>query len=431
MAGETPVELPISQEANTEDTVPPAQKLQQFFSQYFNHSLSILSHILFGLHPVFSRYLQYSMPNPLPVLSLITVGFGSVFLLYLPKTIYQVTRFTSQKLKNEKLNKEFVQRIARLFWTDFILNWRLWIYIGSVLSRSLTNIYSSRLTSAIYVQLIALTSPFMVSAISWIFLRNTPEGRADRLTIRTFLAMVTTIVGSAFIILGGIHSEGESGVAWRYFITNFKIEFRTLGSDISTRDFMGMACALLANLCLAVYMIMVKTLKKANANSASKFLTEGSGMLLFQTTSTSLFFMGPSLIFENWTPWLLMRVQDWCMLAAFIILVLLVAMLTSIFAIQRLGATTVGATVPIRLVSTIVFSLIILGETLQSVWQILGALIVLVSVTLFLYWQNEQHKAFAKEQEQLATVVVNPEVPPIEEIVPENKEPPALDQVTG
>jgi drug/metabolite transporter (DMT)-like permease len=281
----------------------------------------------------------------------------------------------------------------------FILTlFQLWVYISTVLGRSVTNMYSSRLTSAIYVQLIALLSPFMVSGMTFLFLRHTPEGRADRLTIKTFLTLLCTIAGSLLIILGGIKSGATSDTTWWHFITNFNIDWKTLGSGITLWDGLGMGCALLSNMFLSAYMIMVKILKKANAQSASRFLTEGEGMFLFQTSATSVFFFGPSLILDNWTPWLMMQVKDWIMFACFVVLVMLLAMLLSIHSIQTLGATTVGATVSIRLVSTIVFSIIILGETMQSAWQLIGAIIVLVSVSLFLYLQNKQHKEFAKEE---------------------------------
>jgi hypothetical protein len=106
-------------------TVAPLSRLRSFVSQYFSHGMSVVSHMLFGLHPVFSRYLQHTMAHPIPALSLISAGFGSVIAIYLPKILYKIIRFIHTKMQNEKLNKELMHRLMRVIWTDFIKNWRV------------------------------------------------------------------------------------------------------------------------------------------------------------------------------------------------------------------------------------------------------------------------------------------------------------------
>jgi drug/metabolite transporter (DMT)-like permease len=76
---------------------------------------------------------------------------------------------------------------------------------------------------------------------------------------------------------------------------------------------------------------------------------------------------------------------------------MLVATLASIVSIQKLGPSTVGSTTSVRMISAIIFSGFMLGESLQSAYQVIGSLIVLVSVSLFLYWQNKQQQQQVKK----------------------------------
>ncbi|KAL0487006.1 10 TM domain-containing transmembrane protein [Acrasis kona] len=371
-------------------------RIMTFAHTYIAYIFAILSHGLFGLHPVFSRYLQHSMQHPLPGFSLMFVAFGCVIVAFSPKIGYRSFKFIYPRLKQEKINMALVKRVLKILWTDFILNYRIWSYVAVVVIRAMTNIFSSRFTSAVYVQLIGLLAPFMVSGITFIFLRNTPEGRADKLTWKTFLALTCTIIGSVLIILGGVKSNGGAE-HWYSFFVNFKIDWSALGNNITGYDLLGMGLAFVSNLFLSIYMILVKRLKSSNAASASSFLTDGEGLFLFQSFAISLVALPISLSFENWSPWGMMDAKGWACLCSFICFVTILAQFISVRSIQTLGATTVGSTISLRLVSSIFFSIVIIGETLQTAWQLVGVIIVLVSVSVFLYFQNKQHKQVAME----------------------------------
>jgi drug/metabolite transporter (DMT)-like permease len=63
--------------------------------------------------------------------------------------------------------------------------------------------------------------------------------------------------------------------------------------------------------------------------------------------------------------------------------VFLVANLTQIVALRHIGAPLVSSTMALRLVSALVFGGLVLGERLTSVWQGLGAAVVLVTITWY------------------------------------------------
>jgi hypothetical protein len=118
---------------------------------YVAYVLVVLSHVLFGMHPVFSRYLQHTVgpDQALPPLSLLVVGYLFVLAFYTPRLIYKFIRFLSSQTTHEKVNKEMAIRVLTIFKTDFLLNAKLWLFVIITIGRTITNILSSRYTSAI------------------------------------------------------------------------------------------------------------------------------------------------------------------------------------------------------------------------------------------------------------------------------------------
>ncbi len=60
------------------------------------------------------------------------------------------------------------------------------------------------------------------------------------------------------------------------------------------------------------------------------------------------------------------------------------ANLGQIRSIQQLGAPVVSSMMAIRLVSALLFAGLLLGERLTSVWQLIGAGIIIVTITWYL-----------------------------------------------
>lgn len=78
---------------------------------------------------------------------------------------------------------------------------------------------------------------------------------------------------------------------------------------------------------------------------------------------------------------------DWLVFAAFSLGVLLGANLGQINALRYLGAPLVSSMLASRLVSALIVGALLLGERLTSLWQLLGAGVVLVTITWYLRQQ--------------------------------------------
>ncbi|MGB9633070.1 MAG: EamA family transporter, partial [Chloroflexaceae bacterium] len=81
--------------------------------------------------------------------------------------------------------------------------------------------------------------------------------------------------------------------------------------------------------------------------------------------------------------------SDWAVFGAFVGFVLLGANVGQIAALRRLGAPRVSSTMAWRLIATLALAALLLGERLTSPWQILGAGIVLVTITIYLSRQRQ------------------------------------------
>ena len=76
------------------------------------------------------------------------------------------------------------------------------------------------------------------------------------------------------------------------------------------------------------------------------------------------------------------------MFAVFTLGVLAGANLGQIGALRHLGAPLVSSLLGWRLVSALIIAGVLLGERLTSLWQVMGALIVLVTITWYLWQQR-------------------------------------------
>ncbi|KAL0482201.1 hypothetical protein AKO1_013310 [Acrasis kona] len=229
---------------------------QSIADKYLYYFLTILSHVLFGLQPVFSRYLQ---KEGIPTMSLLCMGFMTVLVLYIPKIIYKTVNWFNLWVNEEGFNRKSISRAATVFYTDFLLNWKMHLCVFSIVARYGTTFYSSRYTNAVYIQLIGLLSPFFISFLNYIFLRDTPEGKMDSLNVRTFISLIFTVMGSVLIILGGVKGERPKD-HWYSFMYNFDMKWN-IGKNITSVDLFGIFLALMSTIFLSIYMVMTRLCK--------------------------------------------------------------------------------------------------------------------------------------------------------------------------
>lgn len=287
-------------------------------------AVALFAHTGWGAYPVLARYLQTI--SHVPSMAILSLGNAIALLVYLP----------------------FAYRhVDRKVWVTPII----WLFALVVSVRAMTNLTSARFTLAIYVQLITLLTPLIVALMSKLFFR-------ERLPPFTLPAITLSIVGSLLLMSG----DFASGTVLR----------------LTASDVVGIAMAFVSACALALYMMLVP-----RATGAGKVRAEA--MLLIQLIALTVTCGAMSLLLgEPWQRFGEIGPRDWAVFAAFIIFVLLGANLGQIAALRQLGAPLVSSTMGWRLVSALALAALLLGERLQSVWQALGAVIVLITITVYL-----------------------------------------------
>jgi len=230
----------------------------------------------------------------------------------------------------------------------------VWMFALLVVMRGISNMLAVRFTLAVYAQLIYLMTPFVVAFISRVLLQ-------EQLPRHTMKALLIALVGALLIVGTGV---GETAVS------------------SERNDLLGMSLALLSTIILAFYMIAARRSAQRKIPASALLIAHLSG--LFSVTAVTSFIIG-----EDLSVWGNLQASDWL---AFLLLafgILLGANVAQIRAIQRLGAPLVSSTMALRLVSSLVFAGLLLGEWLTTGWQLGGAIIIVATVTLYLRKNSE------------------------------------------
>lgn len=293
---------------------------------------ALLGHTGWGSYPVFARYLQ-TVSN-LPALAILSASNGVVLVL--------IGWYLWQHASASALRSPVV-----------------WLFALAVAGRGITNVLAARYTLALYVQMIALSTPFLVALLgATLFGERIPR---------------YTLPAIAVSVLGGVLVLSDSSAT------------SLLAVQLTPSDWLGIGLSLLSSLFLSFYMLLIR-------RSAQRALT-GETMLLFQLiTLTVVTGTLSALVGEDWSRWTTMQTSDWLVFAGFALGVMLGANVVQISTIRRLGAPFVSSMFGWRLVTTLVLGLLLLGERLTSLWQLLGVVLILTAVSLYV-WYTATHPA--------------------------------------
>lgn len=291
------------------------------------YAVALAAHTGWGIYPVLGRYLQ--TVSGLPSMSVLVIGG-------LPLTIWLC-----------------VVILPRHGWRIYASP-VLWVFGVVTVLRSVTNILSQRYTLAIYIQLIGLLTPFLVVLLNRIVLKARPP--------RFTWPALSLITLGALLMMSDIGATGMT-------IT------------LTATDWVGIGLALASSLFLALYMILVRR----TAHTAAS----GVAVLAFQTVLIQISALSLSLFWgEDWGRWCTIGAQDWGVFIAYSLLVVVLANGLQIAAIRRLGAPMVSSLMGWRLVATLSMGIVLLGEHLTSLWQGIGMLLVLGTITWYLSRQH-------------------------------------------
>jgi drug/metabolite transporter (DMT)-like permease len=375
---------------------------------------AVLNYVITGSSPVVTRYLQRDCK--VPSMSINAIANISVLVPYL---IFRVVLWIVRgkcKRKDEAQNnyssvtkqiwtrnKSVLSLIYALLYEVFVSYMILWILGLVVMVRSVTNLLSSRFTKATNVQLVNLCAPFIVSILSIIiylvlsalerrrssrlegnmesnsFIHNMKNMFAgEKLSLPMVVCMVFTLLGGVIIILAVSTITFWEFPSLRQFLAKFTVY-----------DVLGMGIALFSTFVLSLNNITLKIATNAT-NDYSKGSTQlktlsGENLFLFHLVILSIGYSILSLVLsEDLRAWLHLPTLGYVLFILYALLNYLIGNIVWLAAIKYFGATNTSSILALSLVSTITCSWLILGESVHNFFQIIGCMIVLLSITSFM-----------------------------------------------
>ncbi|HEY81363.1 MAG TPA: EamA family transporter [Caldilineae bacterium] len=229
----------------------------------------------------------------------------------------------------------------------------LWGLAIFVVLRSVSNIVAIDLTRATWVQLIYLLTPFMVAILGALFF-NEPTPRY------TYRALLLSTLGAAMMLVA---------------------DWSDVWAGFSERDFWGLALALASMLALALYFQMIRRSSRRRTSN---------GMILFQQSLAMAATYLALTIWrgEDWSQWLALSRGGWGAVLWVAFIVFIAGNLLQITAISGASPALITSLMPLRLLSALALGWMVLGEQLTTLWQWVGAGVVLVTVSGYLWLQG-------------------------------------------
>jgi len=290
-------------------------------------ALALLSHAMWGSYPIMSKRLLAELPP------FVLLGLGYVLIVV----------FVSPQL-------------LAINWREGLRSTSWWWAMVLVAGRMVTNILSIEATSAIYVQLVNLSTPFAVALLGRAFF-------GEQMPRFTFLALVLSTLGSYFVIAHGPLIDLQA-THW------------------SSSDTLGIMLALSSTACLAFYMLFTRRMQTRQNISPDTFFTQQCLILMVVALVSSL------LRDESWNQLATLAPDTWLLFGVFVVLNLAGSNLVQIRGLGRLNTTIFTSLIGVRLIVALLLGALLLGEQLTSLWQIAGALIVIGTVTWYVVLQT-------------------------------------------
>jgi drug/metabolite transporter (DMT)-like permease len=239
-------------------------------------------------------------------------------------------------------------------WQDFARA-SIWLVVVVALLRSITKMLAVQYTLATYVQLLDLGAPFVTAFISWGLLR-------ERLPRGTILALMTTTVGVFLVIVIN---------PWDIQLPN------------GQTGLIGIVLAMASSIFMGILVVVTGFVTRVRSNPANVYIQ--------QTLALVVTYFALSMVFnESWLPFKSMTVSTLCYLIVFVLIVFIGGWLT-VFSLSRVNSTLFSVLLSLRLVTAMVAGWVILGEKLSNPMQVVGFVLVVVSITWYL-WQQDRRE---------------------------------------
>jgi drug/metabolite transporter (DMT)-like permease len=219
--------------------------------------------------------------------------------------------------------------------------------------RSVTKILAVQYTLVSYVQIIDLTSPFFNAIIAWYVIREKlPHGTIPALLVMTIGAALVITVNPMYIQL----PNGQ-------------------------QDLLGIGLATVSSIFMAILVIVTSYSTRAQSNHASIYVAQTSALVI-------TYFLLSIISRETYISFLSINPNNVITLLCFLLVVVTGGVLM-ILAISRLNTTLFSSLLSLRLVVALIAGWLFLGERLTSIFQLIGTLMVVLSITWYLWQQGK------------------------------------------
>jgi len=283
--------------------------------------LGCLTHLAWGLYPVFARYLQ------------VVLGFDGVLVLVVASSIaFLIVQLTTCG----GLGGEAGVRIGVP-------------YMLLTMGRSVTNMISAKFTIVLFVGLITTLGPFAVALLSRIVLN-------ERLPRFFILALVAMTIGSLLTVAGQSNLQGVV---------------------LSGSDIIGMSIALLSIFISAGMRIFMKI---SSSSLSQNTLVSWQLMTALPMAGLASVATPKSAWQRLWH----VSLYDISVMLAFSLTLFVFASSVQVSVVRRLGPSADASLQPLRLVSTIAAGYAVLGEPVRSAASWAGLTIIVAALTAYL-----------------------------------------------
>jgi len=289
----------------------------------------LISHSAWGGYPVLARYLQNTHHIGTMSLATMTNTLATIVMLVL----------MAPRIRLRSIPAKDIVILSLI-----------------VVTRGLSNLYASRFTYATTVQLFSLLAPFLVAYLSKTFYK-------EPLPRFTAAALILSLAGSLAMIYGATPPALRSTAA-------------------GMEQMLGLGLAVISGMLLAVYMLFIKDAGKRGVNAETLAFVQFASLGILMGT-------GSLLAGEQWGPWLSLPWQGILAYLVFAFGVLLLGTIVQNNALRHLGAPTYSTLQAMRLLSTIVYSWLLLGEGIDTLVQALGTLTVMTAITWYTMSQKK------------------------------------------
>jgi drug/metabolite transporter (DMT)-like permease len=358
-------------------------------------------HIAFSICVVLVRYVQ--MRN-FPTFALLGSIHLVILILFIPRLIY---------LAIKHRQKITCAQIGTFFKKEILTNWILYVFAISAIAVTLLLTLAPRFTKAIYVQLILLITPFVVSFICIIIakihrminarLKKPSDSFVlfadERITVLDILALCVAVAGGILVIFGGLADPTQVSPTdpWYQFVYRWKLDFTAFSSNFSSNDILGIFLTLAAVFVMAIFWLVIRliAIRQEVYKWESIFFISAESSFLVQAAAHVVFLI-PSFAIEDWTFWARLTWQEGLFFAILVIAVYLFASLAQIIASQSIGPSATATLLPTRLVVTILAAALILQEYFATNWQLIGSVVVIIGITLYMVIKYFEERKRAK-----------------------------------